>query len=114
MRALVGQKKRFLVGKQKNRDRTKRSRRSNAEVSLDNADAVIEGALPSRFSRVGGFWFLIEFSSSVGGIDADQSFGHRTEKNQTPDPSKKTEGSGTLKSQTNHSMLTYWSGIIQS
>ena len=43
MRALVGQKKRFLVSKRKT-DRTKRSRRSDGEVSLDNADAVIEGA----------------------------------------------------------------------
>jgi len=42
MRALVGQNKGFLVSK-KNRDRTKRSRRSEGEVSLDNADAVIEG-----------------------------------------------------------------------
>ena len=28
----------------------------------------------------------------------DQSFGHRTEKNQTPDPLKKLKGSATLKS----------------
>jgi hypothetical protein len=53
MRALVGQNKRFLVSKKKNRDRTKRSRQSNAEVSLDNADAVIEGA-PSLTLFKGG------------------------------------------------------------
>ena len=54
MRALVGQNKRFLVSKKKTRDRTKRSRQSNAEVSLDNADAVIEGAPPFvDFQRVG-------------------------------------------------------------
>jgi hypothetical protein len=39
-------------------------------------DVEFSGALPSRFSRVGVFWFLTEFSSSVGGIDADQSFAH--------------------------------------
>ena len=43
MRALAGQKKTFLVSKKKNGDRTKRSRPSNAEASLDNAGAVIEG-----------------------------------------------------------------------
>jgi hypothetical protein len=53
MRALVGQKKRFLVRKEKNRDRTKRSRRSNAEVSLDNADAIIEGAPPLMLFKGG-------------------------------------------------------------
>ncbi len=41
----VGQKQRLLVRKTKKTDRTKRGRRSNAQVSLDNADAVIEGAL---------------------------------------------------------------------
>jgi hypothetical protein len=40
MRALVGQNKRFLVRKEKNRDRIKRSRQPKAEVSLDNADAI--------------------------------------------------------------------------
>jgi hypothetical protein len=43
MRALVGQKKRFRVSEKKT-DCTKRSRRSYAEVFLDNADVVIEGA----------------------------------------------------------------------
>jgi hypothetical protein len=37
-------KEKIPGGKRKNSDRTKRGRQSNAEVSLDNADAVIEGA----------------------------------------------------------------------
>jgi len=43
----------------------------------------------------------------------NQSLGHGTEKNQTPDPSKKTEGSGTLKTQTSKSALTCRSDMIQ-
>src|SRR6266699_3700011 len=39
-----GQKKDFWLEKEKTCGRTKRSRRSDGEVSLDNADAVIEGA----------------------------------------------------------------------
>src|ERR1700693_835685 len=45
--------------KRKTCDRTKRSRRSNAAVSLDNADAVIEGAPPFIVGRVGGFDFFL-------------------------------------------------------
>ncbi len=45
---------------------------------------------PSRFSR--GGWFLIESSSLVREIDADQFFGHRTEKTPNPDPSKPPKG----------------------
>ncbi len=41
---------------------------------------------PSRFSR--GGWFLIEFSSLVDEIDADQPFDRRTVKAPNPDPSK--------------------------
>ena len=59
MRALVGQNKRFLVSKKKNRDRTKRSRRSKIEVFLDNADAVIDGCpILAVFARVGIFFFI--------------------------------------------------------
>jgi len=58
---LVGQNKRFLVRKEKT-DRTKRSRRSDGEVSLDNADAVIEGALVFRLLEGWGF----DCCSSVG------------------------------------------------
>jgi hypothetical protein len=43
MRALVGQKKRFLVSEKKNRPHQTQSP-TDGEVSLDNADAVIEGA----------------------------------------------------------------------
>jgi hypothetical protein len=53
MRALVGQNKRFLVRKEKT-DRTKRSRRSDGEVSLDNADAVIDVPCP-RLGKGGAF-----------------------------------------------------------
>src|SRR5712691_5037268 len=38
-----GQRKDFWLEKEKTCGRTKRSRRSDGEVSLDNADAVIEG-----------------------------------------------------------------------
>src|SRR5882762_1106595 len=38
-----GQRKDFWLEKEKTCGRTKRSRRSDEEVSLDNADAVIEG-----------------------------------------------------------------------
>ena len=48
MRALVGPKEKISGKKRKNRDRTKCSRRSDGEVSLDNADAVIEGAPITR------------------------------------------------------------------
>src|SRR6266699_562958 len=54
-----GQRKDFWLEKEKTCGRTKRSRRSDGEVSLDNADAVIEGA-PSFavFEKGGVFAFL--------------------------------------------------------
>ena len=42
--ASLGRAEQKIPGRErKNRGRTKRGRRSNAQVSLDNADAVIEG-----------------------------------------------------------------------
>src|SRR6266699_3477781 len=49
-----GQRKDFWLEKEKTCGRTKRSRRSDGEVSLDNADAVIEGAPHVGFT-CGGF-----------------------------------------------------------
>jgi hypothetical protein len=52
--ASLGRAKEKIPGrKRKNSDRTKRGRQSNADVSLDNADAVIEGALPLTFFKGG-------------------------------------------------------------
>ncbi|PYU18007.1 MAG: hypothetical protein DMG32_26745, partial [Acidobacteria bacterium] len=48
--ASLGRAREKISGKRrKNSGRTKRSRRSNAQVSLDNADAVIEGDQPILF-----------------------------------------------------------------
>jgi hypothetical protein len=65
MRALVGLRQKISGKKRKSSDRIKRSRRSNAQVSLDNADAIIEGAQPLAFS--GGrvrFYFRINMLGS--------------------------------------------------
>ena len=57
--ASLGQAKEKISGKKReNRGRTKRSRRSNAQVSLDNADAVIEGAPHVGFT-CGAFDFVV-------------------------------------------------------
>jgi hypothetical protein len=45
-------------------------------------------------------------------VVANQSFGHGTEEKSKPRPFQ-TKGSGTLKSESSHSALTYRSGIIQ-
>lgn len=64
MRALAGQKKTFLVSKKKDGDRTKRSRPSNAEASLDNAGAVMEGApLLAIFERWETLFFFSPFDN---------------------------------------------------
>ncbi len=42
-----------------------------------------------------------------------RALGHGTEEKSNPRPFEKHEGSGTLKSQANYSVLTYRSGIIQ-
>ena len=65
MRALVRQKKRFLVSKKKNRDRAKRSRRSDEEVSLDNADAAIEGAPSLTLFQGRGLWRLFGIENGI-------------------------------------------------
>ena len=64
--ASLGRAREKISGKRrKNSGRTKRSRRSNAQVSLDNADAVIEGALlklitfPLSVLNFGIFWLVI-------------------------------------------------------
>jgi hypothetical protein len=51
--ASLGQAKEKISGKKrKNRDRTKQSRRSDGEVSLDNADAIIDGCRTPAFEAV--------------------------------------------------------------
>ena len=66
-------KEKFSGKKTRNRDRDKPGRRSNAQVSLDNADAVIEGApAPRGFSRGGRVLVFLHLNFLVDRIDANQ------------------------------------------
>src|SRR6267143_6976787 len=62
--ASLGRAEQKISGKRrKNSGRTKRSRRSNAQVSLDNADAVIEGAPAAQVDFLRGLAQLHNFEN---------------------------------------------------